>query len=189
MYVFHLLSERSYFQDEVADKNRDIYSILNQQNIICTGYANLFSAIFKELNNPNIKVKTETLAMRNGQNSWDHAINCVYINDEKYGYEGYYHLDSSKEDHKQHINLNAFMIPSEDVKHSYIQSTNKRYLILEAEQGNLENQTIPFEVDHEEYYTFYNRLKQKNPNFREDALRATKQFLDTPLCNQIKSIR
>lgn len=189
MYVHRLLTERTYFKDGEGYKNRNIYSVLNQKDIICTGFANLFAAIFLELNDPRIKVKEAVISMNN--NSWYHAINNVYINDEKYAYEGYYSLDAcANVQQNKPEGLDFFMIPIMDIPYSYKDVGNKRF-VLETNEGNLGNNTIPFDVDAEYYGSAYNishklygtEFKHKNS---ESVLDSTKEFLNTNLANKIK---
>lgn len=185
MYVHTLLTEREYFMENNANKNRNIYSILNQKNIICTGFASLFSAIFIELNDPRIKVKEAAISFNRG--SKFHAINYVYINDEKYGYEGYYSLDAcANVENKMNHGLDYFMMPIGDVDYAY--RADNRKLVFETIDGNLGNNTIPFARDAEQDGWNYSVANPSTfnikRNYREKILEATKDFLNTNFANK-----
>lgn len=191
LYVHRLLTERIHVEDDDSDKNRDIYSVLNQRNMICTGFANLFTAIFTELNDPRIKVKTETLNMigKATGSEFQHAINCVYIKDDKYKKEGYFHLDcdcNAINEVGHADGLNAFLVPSNDVEYMYKETTISCGIYTETLQGNLQNQTIPFKKNSGEVYGVFNKLKGKS-HFRARVLNHTKEALNTDLGLKVKS--
>lgn len=126
LYVHKLLTEREFYNNEEnGTLSRDVYTILNSNNIVSVGYSMLMNAIFNELNDENIKVTSELINMNNGTYR---CINCVYINDEKYDVAGYYKIDISKNNNSD--NLKRFMIPSKD-----FENISDEYGYVEAGAG------------------------------------------------------
>lgn len=110
LYVHKLLTEKKFYDEPFnSTLARDVYTILNSDNVVSIGYAMLMNTIFKELKDENIKVTNELIDLNNGSFS---CVNCVYLKDEKYGINGYYKIDIIKNNGTNEIN--RFMIPSSD---------------------------------------------------------------------------
>lgn len=108
IYVRKLLTEKEYnFKNSAS---QDIYSVLNSNQMVCVSYSLIFNAIFEELNDPNIKVTTQ-IYQDSDKEDLLHALNNVYVNDEKYNIEGYYDLDLTMSPSNL---LTKFMVPTED---------------------------------------------------------------------------
>lgn len=182
MYVHKLLTELEYVTcNDNPDVSRNLYSSLSTRNIICVGYAAIFNAIFNELNDENIKTRIDTIAICNkdAKKIEYHALNCVYIKDEKYGIEGYYNIDSCV-NNKENA-LRSFMVPTVDVEHSYFNGGSVTYKVPLYSKGNTNNGTIPFTLNNGEGYEYklgaYERVVFK------DLLESTRSFLDTNMGN------
>lgn len=172
-----ILNEKSYFMCDNSNLSRDLYSVLNTRNIICTGYANLLDVILNELNDENIKSKTETIIQVGyNNNEMFHAINCIYVKDEKYGIEGYYNLDVNY----YGDDYTHFMVPVKDMDGSYSSQVKSVLKATETAQGNLNNETMPIYPNNEKVYMVFNKLKNE-ANWEEKVLQNTKEFLDTPM--------
>ena len=145
IYVHKLLSELEYVKSDDNDNlSRNVYGVLTTRNIVCVGYAALFNAIFEELNDENIKVKMETIEEKDYVNdSVYHAINCIYVKDDKYNIEGYYNLDSCYNSGTD--NLRNFMIPTKDFQYAYANKGKKVKKIMLSSRGTLLDQTLCFE--------------------------------------------
>lgn len=181
MFVTKLLNEKKYYMASNVNLSRDLYSVLNTRNIICTGYASLLDVILNELNDENIKSTTETITQTNYFNGEElHTINCVYIKDEKYGIEGYYNLDVNYYGE----NYNHFMTPVNDVDGWYASKHKSTLKATEATSGTLLNQSIPIYKNNEKTYMVFHKLKSKD-NWEEKVLSNTKEFLDTPMGRDI----
>ena len=98
---------------------RDIISILNGDDIVCVGYAKIMKYLCSVVG-IDCECGTSDLFDKEGNYTASHRCNLVYIKDEKYGIDGYYHVDacwdSVKENRKQKT-YNFCLIPVEDVKH------------------------------------------------------------------------
>ncbi len=182
MFITKLLNEKKYYKCKSNDSlSRDLYSILNTRNIICTGYAYLMDVILNELNDENIKSKSETIIQTDYFNQEEyHEVNCVYIKDEKYGIEGYYNLDINFYGE----NYNHFMTPVTDIDSLYASRYKSVLKATETTRGNLGDQTMPIYPNNESYYTIFTKLKNSN-NWQDNVLNSTKQFLSTPMGNKI----
>lgn len=71
-----------------AQDSRNTTLILNNNYIVCSGYAHLLTELVRELNNPNLKLATIAVDF-NGP----HCITKTYIKDEKYDINGKYFSD------------------------------------------------------------------------------------------------
>ena len=177
LYVHTLLKEFDYvYNKENSDLGRNVYSVLNTRNMICVGYAALFNAVFSELKDENIKCKMETITTEDLSSNIEwHALNCVYLKDEKYNVEGYYNIDACM-NHKNDT-LENFMIPPEDLKHSYAFTsvdTNKKIVYI---SGNLFNQSFPIqnsECNEKE-------LNGSKLKYNDNIIRSSLDFLNTDI--------
>lgn len=117
------VTEREYIEEmdgEHGSKSRSVYSILNNEEIVCEGYSEYLKAIIEKVGNENIHVYKNMVATSDDNKFIDdyHANLIIYIKDEKYGIDGYYYLDptwDSKEDNTV-PNLAYFMVPITDIK-------------------------------------------------------------------------
>lgn len=73
------------------EENTNIYSILENNNIVCEGYVNFFNSILGELGIPSGDVILTEQCNFCGR----HAVSIVEIKDSKYGIEGNYVFDPS----------------------------------------------------------------------------------------------
>jgi len=92
IFVYDLLREREYVKvidDDGGKVGRDLSQIIKREEIVCVGYANLFSNIMNGLG-----VKTESIVfepINDGENG--HMSNICYLNDLVYGIHGVYEYD------------------------------------------------------------------------------------------------
>ena len=99
---FKVYKENDYHRSEA----RDLYSILINEYMVCVGYRNLLGDLLNKLGIPNIdlsvsvdtsydKVKNDEVDVNDiiPVNKNGHARKYVYINDTKYGIDGYYVSD------------------------------------------------------------------------------------------------
>ena len=98
MYLYDLLKERIYkvdTNDKIAP-SRDISYVLFDDHIVCSGYAQIFNALAKEL---GFNARTYLVDI-DGEK---HLRNLVYVKDPKYNINGLYYFDptwDSKQDDK-----------------------------------------------------------------------------------------
>lgn len=181
IYLHKLISEipyKEFYKND--DLSRNIYSILNTQNIVCVGYSMLFSAILLELNDENIKSKNELVEVTEL-----HSINCVYLKDEKYDIEGYYNLDITFGVESDY--LNYFMIPVTDFYHMYKNCAKYVYKTTSIQNsGNLGNDALKFKLYNENYLIEELDELIKNGVSPREIIKNTLKFLDTNLGNKYK---
>lgn len=94
LYAYNLVANLKTYKENAyskGDASRSIYAILDNDECVCMGYAQLLEAIINRLDDKSLKAYTNCLSMKSG----GHANNLVYINDEKYGVDGYYVFDST----------------------------------------------------------------------------------------------
>ncbi|MEE3342782.1 MAG: hypothetical protein VZS44_01680 [Bacilli bacterium] len=105
IFVYDLLKEREYkkqvieqqeedkekllnnYPIEVFNNGRSLSKVLNSDEIVCVGYANIYAAILNDLN------ITTTVQPHIGIGKSGHANNLVYINDKKYKVNGLFEVD------------------------------------------------------------------------------------------------
>ena len=106
MYVYDQVRKRIYKQETEEEDNkisRDLTEVLNNDTIVCLGYANIFSAI---LNYLQINNKVVDLSRKDGYNG--HSRNVAYIKDTKYDIDGVYYFDPTFDSQKEN-NTNKYI--------------------------------------------------------------------------------
>ena len=117
LFVHKLLAEKTFYRTD-SDISQDMYAALNSREIVCVSYSTIFNAIFKELNDPNIKTNIQIFdndSIDSNGNKEFHSINNVYVKDKKYEIEGYYDLDITSNNGSNL--LIDFMMPAGDNMH------------------------------------------------------------------------
>ena len=165
IYVRKLLTEKEYNLKNASAQ--DIYSVLNSNQMVCVSYALIFSAIFEELNDPNIKV-TPQMYQDNDEDAVLHALNNVYVNDEKYSIEGYYDVDLTLSPSNL---LTKFMVPTEDTFNTA--STKNRTKV-----DYFKNCTL---LDNRRICYFNRNIDEHDRTINNITLNNTLKHLDTPL--------
>ena len=92
------VTSREYIEEdenEHASISRSVYSVLNNEEIVCNGFAEYLKAIIEKVGDENIKVYSNSIATSTDNKFIDeyHSNLIIYIKDEKYGIDGYYYLD------------------------------------------------------------------------------------------------
>lgn len=111
--AYNLIANIKVYNEEGKESSKDlsrsIYALFNNDHIVCLGYAQLFEAIVNRLGE-DVKAYTNFVDLEDGR----HANNFVYIKDEKYGINGYYLFDITKDARNFEnvcYNFSNFMIP------------------------------------------------------------------------------
>jgi len=135
------VTTRDYKHEENQDhtsESRSVFGVLNSDKIVCAGYSQFLKALIDEVGEDNLKIyinHVETSEDDKTLKGW-HANVIVYVNDEKYGINGYYYLDPTWDcGTKKKKSINYFMIPLGDIenfKRPFIR--NAKYLIKEDEE-------------------------------------------------------
>lgn len=98
---------------------RDVISILNGDDIVCVGYARILKYLCSVVG-IDCKCVSSDLFDKEGNYTSSHQCNLVYLKDEKYGIDGYYHVDACWDSAKGSQKVKTYahcLIPVEDVKH------------------------------------------------------------------------
>lgn len=127
--------------EEEAGKARTIVGVLNSNNIVCVGYANIIKSIVDRLDNPNLICDGLTIQVQYDENLSDevtqfeingegHMKNVIFINDEKYNVSGVYLLDATYDSRSDRFpkgkGFANFMLPVTDLV-EYKGQTVKQY--------------------------------------------------------------
>lgn len=118
-------TSRAYSKnEETAGKARDLISVLNNDDIVCVGYANIFQNLCSQL---GLDCKNLTIKMvdrASGREGY-HMYCRVYIDDPKYKVRGYFDFDPTFDSRKKEQveknllnNFAYFMIPTGDYKNN-----------------------------------------------------------------------
>lgn len=103
--------------------SRSIYAIMHNDYVVCLGYAQLFEAIVNKLEIPFVKAYTNCL--ENEKRTRGHANNIIYLKDDKYGIDGYYMFDATRDCFREtlhedkildHYKFAHFLIPFTAIK-------------------------------------------------------------------------
>ncbi|MBQ7884752.1 MAG: hypothetical protein IJ318_01485 [Clostridia bacterium] len=118
-------------QTEHFSQSRSVMGVLNSDKIVCVGFSALLKAIIEREGDQNIKIFTNHVACSrdNEYVSGYHQNLVIYINDPKYGLNGYYYVDPTwdcSRGQRQDFNLNHFLVPLKDIEHlnTYILDTS-----------------------------------------------------------------
>ena len=92
IFVYDYIREKTYKHEQEGSSyalSRDTYQAINNDDIVCMGYANIYSAILNKLG-----IKCETITL-NGINEEEagHARNLLKIDDDKYNVHGLFISD------------------------------------------------------------------------------------------------
>ena len=106
MYLYDKVRDRYYIEEKDGEDptlSRDISSVTKNEEIVCLGFAEIFDKVAKKLG-----LKSKVVVMLPKKEDEDgHAKNMVYINDEKYDYEGILSFDATigckKDDTNNHF--------------------------------------------------------------------------------------
>lgn len=91
MYAYDIAKDHIYKEDNKGENenvSRNLTSVLLGDKIVCVGYAEVFNTILNKLG-----IKSNIVALDNIEKKPGHAINTVYIKDEKYNINGVYYFD------------------------------------------------------------------------------------------------
>lgn len=98
MYVYDQVRSRIYKKEEdLKDhyKSCDLTEVLNNDTIVCLGYANIFNAILNYL-----KIDNHIVSLSQTDGPFGHSRDIAYIKDDKYGIDGVYYFDPTFDSQK-----------------------------------------------------------------------------------------
>jgi len=95
LVIYNFLTSKVYKEDPHGGaKSRDIIGVLNGDNIVCVGYAQMLKRLCNEV---GIECYTQGCGVRDKQDGsflGDHENNLVRMRDEKYGIDGLFYADA-----------------------------------------------------------------------------------------------
>lgn len=170
MLVYDIVKANKYKTENKNDSSgvsRNLNEIINNDKIVCVGYANLIDFL---LNNLGITCGTISLRYKNKENG--HRRNYIYLKDDKYDIDGVFFLDATWDSNKNDNyidNYNYFLKPFNFFRHinpnEFVYSPNK-FKILEKRKDEL----IEYINTLEEFdligfgMTLTQLIKEYNPN-------------------------
>lgn len=98
--------------DKDQSTSRDITEVLNNDYVVCEGYANVISAVCNSLN-----INCEKILWKPFEGNIGHASNLVYINDDYYNVHQFFEIDAvvatkkNEKDHDYINNYKLFLLP------------------------------------------------------------------------------
>lgn len=134
MYIYDLVRDRIYStENDNSDmsKSRDLSSVLLNENIVCLGYARIFSSLLQRV---GINSR-EVLLLNEAENS-GHARNEVYIKDDKYNIDGIYYFDPTW-DSRRNENDNLYL-------YSYKYFAKTKSYMDEMDCGKIKDIKFPY---------------------------------------------
>lgn len=114
--LYDMVRKKSYkdYDSDDYSVSRDIAQILNNDYVVCEGYANIISAVCNALN-----IDCDKMIWYPSKGETGHATNLVYINDPYYDVHQFFEIDAtmcSKLDQNDHEYINDykyFLVPLE----------------------------------------------------------------------------
>ena len=108
MYTYDQVRNRVYKSENSMDspfKSRDLSSVLNNDEIVCVGYSNIFRALLFYM---GINCLNVGLSNKLDNNLGGHQRNVIYVKDDKYDIDGVYYFDVTW-DSKRNFETNEFL--------------------------------------------------------------------------------
>ena len=117
-------------EEEGSGISRSIYGVLTTNKIVCAGYVNLIMNYISSYYSKRISTFYNTTKAKTQEGLVGHGSLIVYVNDDKYGINGYYLLDPTKDNvlKGKGVNLNNFLIPLCDLRYTKAQYLDYRTL-------------------------------------------------------------
>ena len=160
------------------EEGRVLPSILNSDNIVCSGYSSFVKAIVDRLNMPELKCEFISCALVDETNKVEyHSHLLAKINDDKYNVNGYYIEDACWDSRSETSRVGKgyahCLYPIEDLKHLRIgavvpETTEIRYSPLKYLQQEYEER-FP-SLLRPEYNVNYIAQGKKNKNQKEKKI-------------------
>lgn len=118
LMIYRFVTNRVYKDNEEnLSKARDLISILNNEEIVCVGYAKLLKYLCESV---GIKCKTQLSEVYEDGDHGRHENNYIYLKDEKYGIDGYYYADACWDcilpEEEPYLKYNYAFLPFSDVQ-------------------------------------------------------------------------
>ncbi len=159
MHAYFVVANRNYVAENEAKESpsisRSVYGVLNSDKIVCKGFANYLQAIVTEINDENLKCFANDFGMikkrKKQTHISGHSTNIIYINDNKYGINGFFHIDPTFDhyrDSDESYGLAYFLINMADIGKIYdkekvkdIDLTEYLYYKLNGDNGEVIDNT------------------------------------------------
>lgn len=92
IYIYNLVKNYKQYNENPKDllDSRDIYRVLDNEYMTCTGYSLLFNNLLNKVGINNMVYKKEVIDIGD-----DHLRSYVHIKDKKYGIDGFYCADTT----------------------------------------------------------------------------------------------
>ena len=140
LFVYDFVREKPYLlEDESEDvkESRNIYSVLNNNNIVCAGYSRLYESIMNSLG-----INCCVLDLMSETYDIGHERNIIKIDDEKYNVHGIFYVDATV-DNRCENDIHNFWLYNYDgfmKKQEYFDKLDAKY--------NYSKQQLHFLDDH-----------------------------------------
>lgn len=112
LLVYDIVKANEYKMEDKGENygvSRNLNEIINNDKIVCVGFANLIDFLLK-----NLDIKSNTIILGYKTSERQHKRNYIYLKDDKYNIDGVFFLDStwdSKKDDKYLDNYVFFLKP------------------------------------------------------------------------------
>lgn len=94
LYIHKMATKYVYKDKDLFEGGRVLPSIINDQDIVCAGYASFVKAIIDRVNLPGLKCDIQGCAIGKNGKYQGHCHNVIHIEDEKYDINGTYIEDA-----------------------------------------------------------------------------------------------
>lgn len=195
VYAYDLVRDRKYKEDRNNPMEaRNLSEILNQDKIVCLGYARHLEAILKHLN-----INCKVIILINQNDNIHHARCIIYVKDPKYNIDGVYCFDPTWESNKGNNNyLNQYFYFAKTINwfdendnnkynHDFLgieELMNSVYKMLESKQYKKIGGLTISNINSYSYYTRNPRLVDSRtllpflPNYEKFDLKEIRKNMD-----------
>ena len=170
IYIYNLVKNYKQYNENTEDllDSRDIYRVLDNEYMTCTGYALLFNNLLNKVGINNMVYRKEVIDIGD-----DHLRNFVHIVDNKYGIDGFYCSDTTY-DNNLAIDSYDFLVLTNieevDVSNEYL-INDEEYLFTAKDQ--------------EDFITKYRNVRKDNPDIPKSLVHILNN-LDPKTSNEFK---
>lgn len=150
LMIYNFLTRKIFNENNKNPKaSRHIIAVLNGNNIVCVGYAQIMQRLCKEA---NIPCYTQSSSIYDNDDNYrgGHRNNIVKLKDDKYGIDGLFYADACWDSVKQHNThqylYNYCLIPLSDkdkikTDHINVEDLDLQYYFYTDQVNALENNT------------------------------------------------
>ena len=167
LFIYDMVRDREYKEEsdkESVDVSRNITKVLKNDSIVCSGFANIFSAICNK-----VGVYTENIEWKNLKPFTNgHCSNLCYVNDRKYNIHGILSVDVTRGCKKR--DGNSFLNNYNSFGNSFDKEIDLYFKNDLVYVGKINNLFYDIQNSYDKYINIFNRATSIVSNYQAYSL-------------------